>query len=354
MPSRAASGDLPPVGHVFVLLLENESFGTTFGEGSVAPYLGRALPAQGALLKQYYAIGHSSLDNYIALVSGQAPNRQTQLDCGIYSDFQLVEPKLDEHGQALGTGCVYPRMVQSLPDQLEAAHRSWKGYMEDMGEDPQRESATCGHSALGSSDPLLMATPRDKYASKHNPFIYFHAIIDDAARCNAHVVSLKALPHDLATLATTPTYSFITPNLCNDGHDPRCADGTPGGLTAVEAFLRKWVPLITASPAFRKDGLLIVTFDESDGTGPEGVAACCGERPLRGADLQPGFLGPGGGRIGAVLLSPFIKPGTASDNPYNHYALLRTVEDLFRLPHLGYAAEPDLTPFGRDVFTGSW
>jgi len=77
---------------VFVLLLENESYGTTFGEGSAAPYLGRTLPSQGALLRQYYAIGHSSLDNYIALVSGQAPNRQTQLDCGIFSGCQLTQP----------------------------------------------------------------------------------------------------------------------------------------------------------------------------------------------------------------------------------------------------------------------
>jgi hypothetical protein len=54
-----------------------------------------------------------------------------------------------------------------------------------------------------------------------------------------------------------------------------------------------------------------------------------------------------------VLLSPFIRPGTVSGTPYNHYALLRTVETIFGLPHLGYAASDDLKSFGADVFTAA-
>src|SRR3979490_2093699 len=70
----------PPVRHVFVLLLENQSYAVTFGPQSAAPYLAHTLPAQGALLTQYYAIGHASLGNYVALLSGQAANEATQLD----------------------------------------------------------------------------------------------------------------------------------------------------------------------------------------------------------------------------------------------------------------------------------
>ena len=81
--------------------------------------------------------------------------------------------------------------------------------------------------------------------------------------------------------------------------------------------------------------------------------ACCGERALPGARFQPGFNGPGGGRIGAVVLSPFVKPGTVSAVPYNHYSLLRTVEASFGLPALGYAAAPGLRAFGADVFTAA-
>jgi len=342
---------LPPVRHVFVLMLENQNAAITFSKNPPAPYLARTLPAQGALLANYYGIGHASLDNYVALISGQAPNEKTQLDCPLFSEFWLQRPGLDAHGQAWGLGCVYPSIVKTLPDQLEAAGLTWKGYMEDMGKDPRRERPACGHPPIGKLDHTLIATNADKYAAKHNPFVYFHSIIDNQARCDAHVVNLDVLPKDLQALESTPNYVFITPNLCNDGHDPACIDGSPGGYPAIDAFLRKWVPRITSSPAFKRDGLLVITFDESEGYGPEGSTACCGEKPLPGSRRKPGVLGPGGGKIGAVLLSKFIKPGTVSTVPYNHYSLLRSVEDIFGLEHLGYAAEPDLQSFGAELFT---
>ena len=105
------------------------------------------------------------------------------------------------------------------------------------------------------------------------------------------------------------------------------------------------MPKILAAPAFKRDGLLVITFDE--GTAND---ACCGEQPLPDGP-QPGRFGPGGGRIGTVLISPRIKPGTVSTQDYNHYSLLRSIEDLFGLPHLGYAAAPQLRGFGKDVYT---
>ena len=342
-----------PVGHVFLIVLENQSFEATFGPGSRAPYLARTLTREGLLLRQYYAIGHNSLDNYIALVSGQAPNEDTQNDCWRYIEFEPAQPRLDAHGQALGRGCVYPRLVKTLPDQLEAEHLSWKGYMEDMGKDPTRESRRCARPRLGSVGSLQLATPTDQYAVKHDPFVYFHSIIDAVARCNAHVVALDELPRDLASARTTPSYVFITPNLCHDGHDAPCADGEPGGLVSTDAFLRKWVPLLTHSEAFQRDGLLIVTFDESSFEGPEMAAACCDEQPLPGARLPPGIGGPGGGRIGAVLLSPFLPRGVSSEVPYNHYALLRSIESIFGVEPLGYAADPRLRTLDADFLSSS-
>lgn len=335
----------PPIRHVFVIVLENEPFEVTFSENSIAPYLAHELPGQGAMLANYYAIGHLSLDNYIAMISGQAPNAATQADCHVFADFVRTRPGLDANGQAIGEGCVYPPDVKTLPDQLEAAGFTWKGYMDDMGADPARESATCGHAAIGANDHTQHAAPDDQYAAKHNPFVYFHSIIDDPARCAAHVVSLDALNHDLGSATTTPNFAFITPNLCHDGHDAPCKNGEPGGLISADAFLRAWVPKILASPAFRKDGLLVVTFDE--GTAGD---ACCGELPLPDGP-SPGRFGPGGGRIGTVLVSPFIAPGTTSAQDYNHYSLLRSIEDLFGLLHLGYAAAPGLRAFGKDVYT---
>jgi phosphatidylinositol-3-phosphatase len=349
-PAPAA---LPPIRHVFVLMLENQSYHVTFGAATPAPYLAQTLAARGALLTQYYSIGHASLGNYIALISGQAPNDATQLDCPMFVDFRPSAPRLDAHGQLLGSGCVYPPIVSTLPDQLEAAGLTWRGYMEDMGKDPARESAVCGHVPIGQPDTTQIAQVRDQYAARHNPFVYFHTIIDNRRRCAAGVVNLERLAADLAAIATTANYTFITPNLCDDGHDVHCVDGRRGGLTAIDTFLEKWVPLIERSAAYRADGMLIITFDESAGSGPEGSSACCGERALPGALYAPGFGGPGGGRIGAVVLSPFVRPGTVSAVPYNHYALLRTVEAIFGLGYLGYAAEPNLRVFGADVFTAA-
>jgi phospholipase C len=355
VPAHAAdlrTGALPPIRHVFLIVLENKSFEAAFGPGSPAPYLAKTLPARGALLTQYYATGHWSLDNYIALVSGQAPNPATQHDCPQPIEFQPSSPGLDGHGQLLGVGCVYPALVKTLPDQLEQAGLTWKGFMEDLDREPLRDDPqTCTARRVGQADPTERGDIGDQYAAKHDPFVYFHSILDNPVRCAAHIVSLKELRIDLRRIATTPNYSFITPNLCNDGHDLRCVDGETGGLVGINRFLEEWVPLITRSPAFRKDGLLIITFDESDGQAPDAFDACCNEKPLPTDPYQPGFQGPGGGRIGAVVLSPYIRPGTVSSVPYNHYSLLRTTEDIFGVGHLGYAAQPGLRPFGRDIFT---
>ena len=351
--ARGASGaSLPPgkPGHIFIILLENESYARTFASSSPAPYLAHELPTKGVLLRNYYGIGHNSLDNYIALVSGQAPNIATQRDCRKFTEFVLTSPALDANGQALGSGCVYPAIVPMLGDQLEAAGKSWRGYMQDLGNDKSKEVEECGHPPLGADDPTTNRTPADQYATKHNPFYYFHSFIDNHNRCVEHVVNLRRLEGDLKSAATTPDFSFITPNLCDDGHDAPCVDHAPGGLVQADGFLRKWVPKIMDSPAYKADGVLIITFDEASGPPGQDSSACCGELGLPGSSTQPGGSGPGGGRVGAVVLSPLVKPNTVSDVPYNHYSTLRWVEDQFGLSHLGYAAANGLVTFGKDVF----
>jgi phosphatidylinositol-3-phosphatase len=343
-PATTASA-LPPVRHVFVIVLENESVGTTFGPGSAAPYLAGPLVAAGAFVPHYYGIGHNSLDNYIAMISGQAPNPTTQADCPTFADFVATGPTTGD-GQAVGSGCVYPAAVQTLPDQLEAVGMTWRGYMESMGADPARESATCGHPAVGSADNTQVQTATDQYATRHDPFVYFHSIIDNAARCAAGVVPLTRLAGDLSSYASTPNLSFITPDLCDDGHDASCLDGGAGGLPAANAFLSSVVPEIVASQAFQRDGLLAIVFDEAENDS----SACCGELSGPNTGL-PGGNGPGGGDTGAVLLSPFIAPGTVTQVAYNHYSLLRSIEDLLGLGHLGYAGQAGLAAFGSDVFT---
>ncbi|MCW3002479.1 MAG: phosphoesterase family protein [Conexibacter sp.] len=341
----AGRGAPPPVRHVFVIVLENEDASTTFGPRSPAPYLATTLRRRGAFVPGYHGIAHHSLGNYLAMVSGQAPTTAIQADCPVFTDVRPGTPA--PGGQVRGQGCVYPRSVKTVADQLEGKGLSWKGYMEDMGNDPARDGGrTCAHPAIGARDTAQGATRTDQYATRHNPFVYFHSIIDRRAVCAARDVPLTSLRADLAKAATTPALTFITPDLCHDAHDDHCADGGPGGLPAADAFLRTWVPRITGSPAFRRDGLLVIAFDEAGAD----ASACCGEQ--HGPNTTaPGGDGPGGGRTGAVLLSRFIRPGTTSHRDYNHYSLLRSIEDAFGLPHLGYAGASGLRPFGGDVFT---
>ncbi len=286
-PSAAAAKAKPPaIKHVFIINLENKSYDETWGPDSPAPSLSQTLTSKGQLLTQYFAIGHVSLDNYIAEISGQGPSKQTQLDCFTYNDF--VSTGTGDLGQALGDGCVYPTSVKTIADQLTAKKLTWKGYMEDM-------ATPCQHPELGAKDPDVKATEAGTYATRHNPFVYFHSIID-APTCEKNVVALDALEPDLKSLKTTPNLSFITPGLCNDGHDESCFDGSPGGLEAANAWLEQWVPKILASPAFKKDGLLVVTFDEAEPSGDHGDATRAAPRPRRRtwrtqASSRPGPVG---------------------------------------------------------------
>jgi hypothetical protein len=344
----SARADVPKFEHIFIVVLENENADSTFGKDSPAPYLADDLTSQGAFVPNYYATGHLSLDNYISMISGQAPNPQTQADCQMFTDFLPGTPAAD--GQVIGSGCVYPESVKTIANQLEAKGLTWKGYMQDMAAKFPAEPASCRHPDIGAIDDTESAEPGDQYAARHNPFVYFHSIIDHPT-CAANDVDLSRLEPDLKSKATSPNYAFITPDLCNDGHDEPCVDGQVGGMAQADKFLKQLVPMITTSKAFRDRGLLIVTFDEAEGAPPDGDAsACCNEQPGPNTPNPGGPIpGPGGGRVGAVMLSPCIEPGTKSGDPYNHYSLLRSNEDNFGLPHLGYAGQAGLKPFDDKI-----
>ncbi len=326
------------IGHVFVINLENKDFANTWGPGSAARYLNTTLLVHGKLLSNYYGIGHASLDNYIAEISGQAPNPKTQGDCTTYVPF--VSTGTGSYGQALGSGCLYPAAVKTVADQLTAAGKTWRGYMEDMG-------TPCRHPELGQVDMTIAPKPEDMYATRHNPFVYFASLTGSSA-CAQNDVDFSHLATDLKSVATTPNLSFITPNVCHDGHDQPCVDSEPGGYVSADRWLAAEVPVLMASPAYKADGMIIVTFDESAGAD---ATACCHTPPDPNA-AQPGGTGPGGGRIGAVVVSTRVKAGTTDATPYNHYALLCSIEDMFGLSHLGFAGAPGLACFGKDVYDG--
>ena len=269
---RGPSGDLPRVRaalapdsirQVLVVELENESFDDTFGASSAATYLNGPLRRQGELIDGYFATGHASLDNYLAEISGQSPNGATKADCsnlatlsppfsGIAFQFTNVEPGADDPfpstnpGQVDGQGCVYPapnvasgihgaptiadQLDQRFPPHPRTHVAAWRDYDEDMGNDPVRDGGSidpsggtdCAHPAIGGVDNAEIGTATDQYATRHNPFVYFHSIIDNTAECAANVVPLgNLLPNG------TPDPRATWRAICRGWRPPRGLASSP-------------------------------------------------------------------------------------------------------------------------------
>ena len=265
LPLPARTTDLPAStsSHVVVILMENEEATDVIGSGD-APFVNRLARAN-ALATRYYAVGHPSLPNYLALTGGST--------FGIHSDC---------------TDCTVA--AANLVDQLEQSRVSWKAYMEGLPR-PCDTTANVG-----------------EYAKKHDPFLYYRDVVGSPGRCG-HVVPYTQLAPDLRS-GHLPTFVWITPNLCDDGHDCllRQADRYLSGI--VPALLRELGP----------HGVLLLTWDE--GSSDRG---CCGGQAA-------------GGRVATIAAGPDVRHGGSSGRAFDHYSLLRTVEDALGLAHLGRAA----------------
>lgn len=350
-PTAPAPAKLPAIKHVFLVVLADQPYAGVFGPESKAPYLARTLERRGELLVRYYAVAHAGLADGIALVSGQGPTPATAADCPIYGD--VAPAAAASEGQVLGDGCVYPSTTQTLPGQLAAKHLKSRAYVQGMDEAGSSVPA-CAHPALGAPDPASARSPSTLYAGFRNPFVYFHSLTDSPA-CASTDVGLGALAGDLLRPASTPSFSYIVPDRCHDGSAGPCPGGAPGGLPAADGFLRQVVPAILSSRAYKQAGLLLITTDQAPTVGEfADSSSCCGQPrfpnlPAPGA-AAAGLPAEGGGQVGALMLSPYVKGHAISQEPYDHYSLLRTIEDLFGLEHLGYAAGPHVTSLEPSLF----
>ncbi len=274
--TAAAPGQLPNFRHVFTIIMENEEATRIVGNPSAA-YI-NSLAGQYATASNYYGVSHPSLPNYLALTGGDTFKISTDCtDCFVAAD--------------------------NIVNQLEAAGRSWKAYMESMP----------NPCFVGDAPPL--------YRQKHNPFIYYDNVRTDPARCN-NIVPFTQFATDLQAKAL-PDYVWITPNMCNDMHDCSIAEG--------DAWLQKVVPQILASPAWQDNGVLFITFDEGDSQD-----GCCTVAH--------------GGKVETLVISPLAQRGFTSAVPYDHYSLLRTIEQAWNLPLLAKAGCDCTTPLS-DFFT---
>ena len=254
---------VPDLSHIVVIMMENKECSQVVGSKD-APYLNR-VGREYAVLRDLYATTHPSFPNYLALTGG--------------STFGATRT------------CATCRYRQrNLVDQLEAAHLSWRAYMEGM------PSACYPASRAGN------------YAKRHNPFLFYTDIVDNPRRC-ANVVPLTRLWRDIDTGAL-PRFSWITPNLCDDMHDCDVAAG--------DAFLARTLPRLLSAVGPR--GAIIITWDE--GTTKR---SCCGDRAR-------------GGNIPTFVVGGAVRPHAEPISVFDSYSILRTIEDAWRLPHLREAA----------------
>ena len=259
-----------PVKHIIIVVAENEEYTSVIGNKGQAPYE-NYLASKYALASEYFAVTHPSLPNYIALVAGSY--------FGISSDCTPSQCSVNQN---------------SIVTLLNKKGYSWKEYAESM-------QGNC--SQTPSSDGL--------YYPKHNPFVYFSDITGNegsgntSAYCKAHIVPLSQFYLDLAA-NNIPNYVFITPNMCNDGHDCSVAN--------FDAWLSDFAPKLMNSSVFSTTILFIVYDEGKSNLGIDGTL--------------------GGGQVLCLAISPFAKTGYVSRVEYNHYSILATIESIYALGNL--------------------
>lgn len=266
-PSLAAGAADHALKTVFVIVLENRDWSAIAGNPS-APYINGVLLPSFAHAENYWNGGlHTSLGNYIALVAGSP--------LGIFNDPVPSPPTQ------------WPLPVTChLATYLEATGLSWKEYAEGI------DGTYCPTLDVGL------------YAVRHNPFVYFEDVSGSppgplATRCVEHVRPYSELARDLQW-GNVARYNFISPNICNDGHD-RCRP-LNDPVRQADAWLARELPTIMASKAYRSGGVIFITWDE----GAEDHEA----------------------PIGLIAVSPFAKPGFASSTRFSYASTVRTVQEI--------------------------
>ncbi len=334
LPLRAAADPRPPVphyDHIFVIVEENQGLADILGK-PFTPSL-TALAKTYGVATQYYGIVHPSEGNYVAMLGGDT--------FGIHDDdgyFCKPHQKDATCKDSDAPGFVDHTITKpNLADQLRARGISWKGYYESL---PSPGAKDIIWPLPNNPDHL----PTALYASKHNAFNAFATNLNDPDRAT-HIVDFKQLDADLAS-GNMPAFAHIVPNQCNEMHGvkgenvpPDCTkENEPGRIARGDAYAGKLIDRIMQSPVWSQPGntAIVVTFDEaSHHIYPGDPTGCCA--------YEPGSLANfGGGRIATIVIANHGPRGLEDPTPYNHYSLLRTVEDAFGIPeHLGHAADTE-------------
>ena len=319
--ARRAIEGVPRYAHVFVIVEENKDYDQVLS-GVFAPNLARLASAYGNAT-QMHGETHPSEGNYVALLGGDSH--------GIRDDDAFYcKPGLKDPNCAFSASPTYVDHTLRTPhlgDQLQHAGLSWKAYLESLPK-PGSLAYIAEDKRVVDSEAAVPV-----YASKHTGFVNFHSTQSDPARAR-HLVGFDQLRADVAANAL-PSFALIVPNQCNEMHGLH-APGVPADCDIVntagligrgDAEVGRLVDALQATRAWRSKGnvAIVITFDEGSGRSTEG---CCGT-PANG----------GGGHIPTLVITNHGPRGVRDDTPYNHYSLLRTLQDAFgiseRLGHSG-------------------
>jgi hypothetical protein len=319
---------VPHYDHIFVIMEENKTADRIF-QSDDAPTM-KALAQTYGYASNFYAETHPSEPNYVALVGGYTYGIRD--DDAFYCHANDTRPSCrNSHRPAYANHTIDQPSLATL---IDGAGLTWKNYDEDL-------------PAPGS----LVVTSK-LYASKHDGFINYAGVQNDP-KLAQKMVGFDQLYADLKS-GSVPNFSLIVPNLCDEMHgtgDPLDGAGCSYLLehpliSRGDQNVKKLVAAIMASPVWTAKGnaAIVVTFDEDDGNGHAG---CCGNDPSDPANT-------GGGHIATIVVTNHGPRGVVDATAYNHYSLLRTIEDAFDLhPYIGRTAMPGVDSMTKLFATGS-
>ncbi|MBV8423770.1 MAG: phosphoesterase, partial [Candidatus Eremiobacteraeota bacterium] len=317
---------VPHYDHILVIVEENRSYSTIL-DHRFAPTIAGLAATYGSA-QRMYAERHPSEPNYVALVGGDTFGIVD--DDAWYCVPNSTQPNCKKSNRPGYVG--HSIEGPSLATQLRAKGLGWRAYLESI--------PAAGSLAIFS--PETATQPAQLYASKHNGFVNFTSVRHDANLAD-EFVGFERLRADLRS-GSVPPFTLVVPNQCNDMHGrkaspktpPDCVDDSAGLVPRGDAVLRGLVAAIQASPIWRSGNTaIVVTWDENDDEGRvSGVQGCC----------VTDAHNPGGGRIPTLVITNHGPRGLRDWTPYDHYSLLRTIEDAFGLGHLRHAGDPGVRP----------
>ena len=308
--------DIPSYQHIVEIMMENTSYGTIIGN-SLAPNINTLANTYG-LATDYFGVTHPSEPNYMANWAGDFFGVQDDNQFYCTPELATTDPN------CAGTTVDHTITAPSLAGQLTAAGLRWRGYFQSLPPIPPSGVIKTGPDANG---PYTFKSPSNSvalYASKHNPFVNF----TDSQDALANMVPDTQLAADLAA-GKLADFSLIVPDQCHDMHGTGGCGDANGLISAGDSYVGATVSAIMASKVWKQGrNAIVITWDEDDFSdqGQPGTGCC-------GAD-------PGGGHVVTIVITNKVNHYPITDNtPYNHYSLLLSFEDAFRLPCLANACD---------------